>query len=125
MNALPLDDFCPPGSDSFVAHSNNGSTNAPDAAQALVANFPLIIGTLGHATVLTALEYSSFYQMAPFGPVLGPATVTAATVRDPWPERGRRTLSAKEWFSISFAAQVWLSDVEDEDTSHGSDDDDP
>jgi len=90
----------------FVVHSGNGSTNPPEAAQDLADNRPLIIGTLGHAVVLTGLEYAAFYQQTPWGPTLGPTQVTNALVRDPWPGRGRRTLSAQEWYSISFAARI-------------------
>ncbi|HTI58786.1 papain-like cysteine protease family protein [Mucilaginibacter sp.] len=69
------------------------------AAQDLAADHPLIIGTLGHAMVLTALEYDH--------DAYGRGNVTVATVRDPWPYNARkRYLSVQEWFSTSFLARI-------------------
>lgn len=67
------------------------------ASQYLLNNQPLIVGTLGHAMVLTAV---GFVRSA-FNPYLGEAT--HAVVRDPWPGRSpRRLLSPQEWHSIQF-----------------------
>ncbi|GHU37443.1 hypothetical protein AGMMS50256_35390 [Betaproteobacteria bacterium] len=74
------------------------SANPITAAQDLAQDMPLIIGTQGHAMVLTALTY-----------VLDPAgngKVTAAIVRDPWPGRGRRVLTPQEWQQTSFLARI-------------------
>lgn len=90
----------------FMCSSSPGVTNPVAAANDLAANMPLIIGTQGHAVVLTELEYAAFYQQTPFGPRLGPVSVTAATVRDPWPGRGRRILTPQEWAAIAFAVQI-------------------
>ncbi len=74
------------------------SANPITASQDLAQNMPLIIGTMGHAMVLTSLIYvrDSF----------GNGSVNAAIVRDPWPGRGRRVLSAQEWFNTSFLARI-------------------
>jgi hypothetical protein len=90
----------------FLSQSSPGNTNAVLAAQDLAGNHPLILGTLGHAVVLTSLKYAAPYQMTAAGPQLGPAGVNEAVVRDPWPGQGRRALSGQEWNSIMFAAQI-------------------
>jgi len=74
------------------------TANPPNAAQDLAANNPLIIGTQGHAMVLTALQY----MRAPNGN----GTVTLATVRDPWPGRGRRDLRADEWYQTMLLVRI-------------------
>ncbi len=48
---------------------------------------PMLVGTVGHAMVMTALRY----VRTPNGP-----QVLGATVRDPWPGRGRRELQWQE-----------------------------
>lgn len=75
------------------------AANRPDlmAIERLYGDMPIIIGTVGHAMVLSALEYVP----APGG---NDATVTGAMVRDPWPESpGRRQLSPQEWYGIQLA----------------------
>ena len=57
---------------------------------------PLIIGTIGHAMLLTGVNYWTTTYDANAG------DVTAASVRDPWPGRGKRVLSAQEWYSTRF-----------------------
>lgn len=79
------------------------TANAMTAAQDLAANHPLIIGTGGHAVVLTAETYVR--------DLIGRGRVVSATVRDPWPGRGRRPLSAQEWFGINFAVRIVLKSV--------------
>ncbi len=91
---------------SFKAESTHGVTNPVAAAQDLARNQPLILGTLGHAVVLTSLEYSAPYVQTQYGWQPGRVSIDTAVVRDPWPGRGRRVLSPQEWNSISFAAQV-------------------
>jgi hypothetical protein len=88
----------------FVAQGNTLSTNAITAAQDLASNHPLIIGALGHAMVLTSLTY--------FRNVSGQGNVILAEVRDPWPYNPRhRPLSPDEWYSISFAARIRVTDA--------------
>ena len=84
--------------DSFSVSGDVYSANAITAAQDLAQDMPLIIGTMGHAMVLTSLVY----VRDPYGG----GTVNAAIVRDPWPGRGRRTLSAQEWFNTRFLARI-------------------
>jgi hypothetical protein len=72
---------------------------APDqiASQYLHRQMPLIIGTQGHAMVLTALSYVKHVVNTSYG------SVTTATVRDPYPGRGgRRVLSQQEWYGTNF-----------------------
>lgn len=86
------------GGDDFSVLGDVYSANAVTAAQDLAQDMPLIIGTMGHAMVLTSFVYirDSF----------GRGNVNAAIVRDPWPGRGRRVLTPQEWFNINFAARI-------------------
>lgn len=68
------------------------------AAQELASDFPLIIGALGHAMVLTAMSYVRDAR--------GRGQPTAAIVRDPWPGRGRRPLTEAEWLQTRFLARM-------------------
>lgn len=70
------------------------------AASDLADNYPLIIGTTGHAMVLTALQY--------FTNSRGDGKVTGAAVSDPWPGNGQRALSPQEWDNQSFLARIRL-----------------
>jgi hypothetical protein len=74
------------------------SANPVTAAHDLAQDMPLIIGTTGHAMVLTAVTY--------LRDVYGNGEVKAAVVRDPWPGRGRRVLTAREWYATSFLARI-------------------
>lgn len=74
------------------------SANPVTAAQDLASDMPLIIGTMGHAMVLTSVVY--------IRDQFGNGNVRAAIVRDPWPGRGRRVLSAQEWYGTSFLARI-------------------
>lgn len=74
------------------------TANPATAAQDLANNQPLIIGTRGHAMVLTALRY----VRAPNGN----GQVTLATVRDPWPGKGRRDLAADEWYGTLLLVRI-------------------
>jgi ABC-type bacteriocin/lantibiotic exporter with double-glycine peptidase domain len=67
-------------------------------------NRPLILGTLGHTVVLTAitLEIDDFS---------GRWNIAEAVVHDPWPGHGARILSVKEWRNVRFAVRVELNDV--------------
>ena len=110
-----------PGSPSTVLHAlnrewvdDNGNkfrvrstiigTTAVNAAQDLAEDHPLIIGTLGHAMVLSALTYQRS--------ISGAGQVTLAQVRDPWPLNPQhRALTPAEWHSIAFAARIRVIDV--------------
>ena len=73
-------------------------TAVADAANELAQDRPLIIGTGGHAMVLTAMTYlrDSYGRGQP----------RAAVVRDPWAGIGRRSLSTQEWYGTSFLARI-------------------
>ncbi len=73
-------------------------TAVADAAQELAEERPLIIGTGGHAMVLTAMTY--------LRDGYGRGQPHAAVVRDPWPGIGRRPLSTQEWYGTSFLARI-------------------
>lgn len=83
----------------FSASGDAFTVNISTAIQDLSNRSPLIVGALGHATVLTALNYTQSNA--------GELQVTSAIVRDPWPESpSRRTLSPQEWYNINFAARI-------------------
>ena len=65
---------------------------------------PLILGTLGHTVVLTAitLEIDNYS---------GRWNIAEAIVCDPWPGYGARILSSEEWRNVRFAVRVELHDV--------------
>ena len=72
-----------------------------EASRELADGNPLILGTAGHAVVLTALIYERDSQ--------GRGGPNVAVVRDPWPGRGRRTLSRTEWQQTRFLAKIRAS----------------
>jgi hypothetical protein len=81
---------------------NSSPHNGPDAviqvARELESNNPLILGAMGHATVLTAITYS--------GNAFG-VQINEVVIRDPWPFRpNRRALSPQEAFLTQFLAKV-------------------
>jgi hypothetical protein len=82
----------------FSVIADTLSVNPITAAQDLAAGMPLIIGSMGHATVLTRVDYlvNSF----------GQGEIKQAVVRDPWPGKGKRFLTPEEWFNVSFAARI-------------------
>jgi hypothetical protein len=83
----------------FRASGDAFTVNISTAINDLSNRSPLIVGALGHATVLTALSYTHSNK--------GEFQITNATVRDPWPQSpSRRTLSPQEWFNINFAARI-------------------
>lgn len=82
----------------FYVSGDSFSANPMTAAQDLSNNMPLIIGTMGHAMVLTSLVYVRNQ--------FGNGEVKAAIVRDPWPGKGKRVLSPQEWYSTSFLARI-------------------
>lgn len=82
----------------FHVSGNSYSANPITAAQDLSQDMPLIIGTMGHAMVLSSLKYTRDQW--------GNGQVSAAIVRDPWPGKGRRVLTAQEWYNTSFLARI-------------------
>ena len=85
--------------------SNADVFDQPAAGVAdLRRNRPLILGTLGHTVVLTAitLEIDDFS---------GRWNIAEAVVYDPWTGHGTRILSAEEWRNARFAVRVELHDV--------------
>lgn len=82
----------------FSAQADVMSANLMTALQDLQQDHPLVIGTLGHAMVLTAMGYAQ-------SPYTG-VQLQRLIVRDPWPGRGRRELTGQEAFNISFLARV-------------------
>lgn len=82
----------------FTVSGDTDSANPVTAAQDLSDDMPLIIGTMGHAMVLTSLQYTRQQY--------GPFNVNAAIVRDPWPDRGRRILNAQEWYNTSLLIRI-------------------
>lgn len=76
-----------------------------DGAKQLVTELdrgrPLIIGAVGHATVLTAASYVKDRS--------GHIRLTELTVRDPWADNAnRRTLTTEEVRGAFFVARVWV-----------------
>lgn len=76
-----------------------------EGAKQLVAELdggrPLIIGALGHATVLTAVTY----ERSPDGFI----SLKQLVIRDPWPgSANRRTLQADEVREAIMVAKVWV-----------------
>lgn len=73
---------------------------APHAMAAdLANNHPLIVGTQGHATVVTAMSYIRSTN--------GSGQITDVVVRDPWPmSPSRRSLSAAEVNNAILLTQV-------------------
>lgn len=79
----------------FEVRSDFFSCTPDLAAHDLNAEFPLILGTMGHATVLTAMTYLR-------NPFNGSGQPQQLTVRDPWPASpGRRILSGYEMAGIN------------------------
>jgi Papain-like cysteine protease AvrRpt2 len=83
----------------FTSQGDCFSANGVTAAQDLAGDMPLIIGSMGHAMVLTAVSYNRAQN--------GQGQVTGAVVRDPWPGRGgRRPLSPQEAAASMLLARV-------------------
>lgn len=85
----------------FYVSGDVYSSNPMTAAQDLSQDMPLILGTMGHAMVLTSLIYVRDRY--------GNGNVLRAVVRDPWPGRGRRMLTAQEWNSLSLLVRIQVS----------------
>ena len=89
--------------DEFRVAGDVFSANASTAAQDLANDCPLILGSLGHAMVVTAITYQGVPN------AYAAATVTGVTVRDPWPGRGKRSLTAQEYFGTLLLARIRVS----------------
>jgi hypothetical protein len=80
------------------------SGNPMTAAEDLSKDEPLIIGSLGHAMVLTAVTYVRDYY--------GRGQTTSAIVRDPWPfNQNRRVLTPQEWAGTTMLLRIRVRDV--------------
>ena len=90
---------------SFQVMGDVYSANVMTAAQDLSNHMPLIIGTMGHAMVLTSMVY---YCAGWNGYAWAQCGINAAVVRDPWPGKNRRQLTPQEWQNTSFLARVRL-----------------
>ncbi len=89
----------------FQCQGDVYSVNVNTAIQDLIEDHPLIIGALGHATVLTAI-------ISQVDTATSQYEIEQVIVRDPWPGRGgRRPLMPMEWASINFAARIRVTDV--------------
>jgi Papain-like cysteine protease AvrRpt2 len=93
---------------SFVASSVAGSEPGrrfqfgnDTVIRELIAQRPLIIGTLGHAMVLVAVEYERFTLQ-------DAVRITGGTVIDPWPQQGVRPLRPAE-LSPGYVAAVHVN----------------
>jgi ABC-type bacteriocin/lantibiotic exporter with double-glycine peptidase domain len=86
------------GGNRFSVSGDVFSANAVTAAQDLAGDMPLILGSLGHAMVLTAITYN----VAPNSQ----GATTGALVRDPLPGRGMRALSPQEWAGTLLLARI-------------------
>lgn len=84
----------------FRSLADMRSVNIYTAVDDLKNDDPLIIGALGHATVLTAIT-------GDINMTTGAWQIEEVIVRDPWPGNGgRRLLTPMEWGNLEFAARV-------------------
>ncbi|HEV7658893.1 MAG TPA: hypothetical protein VGO55_03515 [Allosphingosinicella sp.] len=80
-----------------IAYPNSRSIIVSD----LINGFPLINGAVGHATVVTSVQYA---------PTFPEPTILGVIVRDPWPMNpNRRALSSQEVAGTGFMARVRVS----------------
>jgi hypothetical protein len=95
LNRRWVDDYGRP----FNVQATTYSANTVTAAQDLAANHPLIVGSLGHAMVLTAETY--------WRDANGNGRLVAATVRDPWPYNARkRYLTYNELSNVNLLVRI-------------------
>lgn len=83
----------------FRSQGDSNSATAAVAAQDLAQDRPLIVGTMGHAMLLTAMLYTTGYQ----------GQIISAVVRDPEPGVGRRLMTPQELMNVFFLARVWVT----------------
>jgi RNase H-fold protein (predicted Holliday junction resolvase) len=89
----------------FQCQGDVFSVNVDTAVQDLIDDHPLIIGAMGHATVLTAI-------ISQVDTATSQYEIQQVIVRDPWPgSGGRRPLSPMEWRGINFAARIRVTDA--------------
>jgi hypothetical protein len=82
---------------SFFARPNA----IPQAARELAKGTPLILGALGHATVMTAMTYTLTGD--------GAYRIEEVVIRDPWPDNpNRRVLTPREAMAATFLAKVYV-----------------
>jgi hypothetical protein len=83
----------------FRVRSDIYSANWVTAAQDLAQGFPLIVGSLGHAMIVTATQYQRFPN--------GSGTTLDVTVRDPWPlNPARRSLLPQEAAGVQMLIRI-------------------
>lgn len=82
----------------FSVYGDSLSANHVTAAQDLAANRPLIIGTMGHAMLLTAVTYMRNGW--------GQGYIIDARVRDPWEKTGLHSLSPAQWGNANFLVRI-------------------
>lgn len=88
----------------FQAFGETVSMGVAQMIQDLAVNCPMILccntgGMVGHATVLTAINYTvdNLNQMQ----------LNSVVVRDPWPDsQSRRALTTEEWAGVGMVARV-------------------
>jgi len=74
----------------------------PQAARELAQGRPLILGALGHATVMTAMTYTLAAN--------GAYRIEEIVVRDPWPgSPNRRVLTPQEAMAANFLTKVHVA----------------
>lgn len=89
----------------FQCNGDVYSVNVNTAVEDLIEDHPLIIGAMGHATVLTAI-------ISQVDTATSQYEIEQVIVRDPWPgSGGRRPLTQREWASINFAARIRVTDA--------------
>lgn len=72
-----------------------------NASRYLADGVPVIVGALGHATLLTAMKWAEDN--------FGQQRLLEMIVRDPWPgNRNRRLLSPQEFYGTSYIAAVFV-----------------
>jgi hypothetical protein len=83
----------------FHVEADTFSANWITATQDLAQSRPLIVGSLGHAMILTAAEYTRFAN--------GNGRIRGVIVRDPWPTNPRRrTLSPEEAYGVQMLIRI-------------------
>ncbi len=93
--------------EAFGVSGKSEGTTAERAAYFLSLDCPMIIGSNGHATVLTSITRKAPIDM--YGTPIAEPAVVSAEIIDPWPENGGlRKLTPNEWNNIMFAATIMV-----------------
>ena len=88
----------------FGVSSDVYTANWVTAAQDLAQNLPLIVGSLGHAMIVSATEYRRFTN--------GASETRSVVVRDPWPTNPRRrTLTLREAYGVQVLIRIRVFDL--------------